>query len=86
MVPEGKTPVAEHMGGQTPVDTDDGGRIQFGPQPNTTPETHVALDSGRPPLPNEGGEPTPPVTLVHLEVDCWKRYDVLPLLKNTVLL
>ena len=67
MVPEGDTTVAEHMGEQTPMDTDYGGRIQFGPQPNTSPEAHVAPDSGRPPLSREGGEPTPPVTSVHLE-------------------
>ena len=48
VVPEGKTPVAEHMGGQTPMDTDDGGRIQFGPQLKTAPETQVVLDSGSP--------------------------------------
>ena len=31
VVPKGKTPVTEHMGGHTPMDTDDGGHIQFGP-------------------------------------------------------
>ena len=31
VVPEGETPVAEHMGKKTPMDTDDGGRSQFGP-------------------------------------------------------
>ena len=51
---EDKTPVDEHMGGKTPMDTDDGGRIQFGPQPNTAPETQVAQDSGRRPPLNEG--------------------------------
>ena len=65
VVPKGKTSVAEHMGGQTPMDTNDGGRIQFVPQPNAAPETQVAPDSGRPPLSNEGGEPTPSVTSVH---------------------
>ena len=49
------------------MDTDDGGRIQFGPQPNKTPETQVAPDLGRPPLSNEEGKPTPPVTSIHLE-------------------
>ena len=48
--PEGETSVAKHIGEQTPMDTDYGGRIQFGPQPNTAPEAHVAPDSGRLPL------------------------------------
>lgn len=67
MVPECKTSVTEHMGGQTPMDFDDGGRIQFGPQPNIAPKTQVSLDSRRPPLSNKGGEPTTPVTSVHPE-------------------
>ena len=54
VVLEGETSVAEHMGEQTPMDTDDGGHIQFGPQPNTAPEAHVAPDSGRPPLSKRG--------------------------------
>ena len=49
------------------MDTDDGGRIQFGPQPNIAPEAHVAPDLGTLPLLKEGGEPTPPVTSVHPE-------------------
>ena len=64
---EDKTLVAEHMGGKTPMDTDDGGRIQFGPQPNAAPETQVALDSSRQPLPNEGSKPPPTVTSVQPE-------------------
>ena len=65
--PEGEASAAGHMGEQTPMDTDDGGHIQFGPQPNTAPETQVAPDSGRQPLPNEGSKPPPPVTSVHPE-------------------
>ena len=38
VVPEGQTSVADHMGGWNPMDTDDGGRIKFGPRPNTAPE------------------------------------------------
>ena len=49
------------------MDTNDGGHIQFGPQPNTVPETHMAPESGRLPLSKEGGAPTPPVTSVHPE-------------------
>ena len=66
-MPEERSPVAEHMGGKTPTHLDDEGRVQFGPQPDTAPETQVAPDSGRQPLPNEGGKPPPPVTSVHPE-------------------
>ena len=55
------------MGGRTTTDPDDGRRVQSGPQPDTAPETQVAPDSGRQPLPNEGGKPPPPVTSVHPE-------------------
>ena len=55
------------MGGKTPTDPDDEGRVQFGPQPDTTPETQVAPDSGRQPLPNKGGKAPPLVTSVHSE-------------------
>ena len=41
------------------------GRIQFGPQPNTIPETHMALESGEQPPLKEGGAPLPPVVPVH---------------------
>ena len=53
--PEGETSAAEHMGEQTAMDTDDGGHIQFGPQPNTIPETHMAPESGKQPPSKEGG-------------------------------
>ena len=46
------------------MDSDNGGRSQFGPQPNTAPETQVVPDSGRQPLPKEG-EPPVPMTSVH---------------------
>ena len=35
-VPEGETSAAGHMGEQIPMETGDGGHIQFGPQPNTS--------------------------------------------------
>ena len=66
-MPEDETPVVEHMGGMTPMRTDDGDRIQFGPQPNTALETQVAPDSGRQPLPNKGGKPPPPMTSAYPE-------------------
>ena len=36
---EGQTSVAGRMREQTPMDTEGGGRPEFGPQPETTPET-----------------------------------------------
>ena len=45
MAPEGKTSAAGHLGEQVPLETGDGGHIQYGPQPNTTPEASAALDS-----------------------------------------
>ena len=40
--PEGEASAVGHMGKQTPMDTDDGGHIQFGPQLNTVLETYTA--------------------------------------------
>ena len=48
------------------MDSDNGGRSQFGPQPNTTPETQVVPDLGRQP-PSKGGEPLVPMTSIHPE-------------------
>ena len=49
--PQGETSTAGHMGEPIPMETAKGGRIQFGPQPNTIPETHMAPESGeQPPL------------------------------------
>ncbi len=48
------------------MDSDNGGRSQFGPQLNTAPETQVVPDSGRQPLPKKG-EPPVPMTSVHPE-------------------
>ena len=53
--------------GARPTDPIDEGRVQFGPQPDTAPETQEAPDSGRQPLPSEGGKPPPSVTSVHPE-------------------
>ena len=41
------------------------GRIQFGHQTNTIPETHMASESGEQPPLKEGGAPPPPVAPVH---------------------
>ena len=48
------------------MDSNNGGRSEFGPQPNTAPKTQVVPDSGRQPLSKEG-EPPVPMTSVHPE-------------------
>ena len=65
--PECETSTAGHMGEQIPMETGDGGHIQFGPQPNTVPETCTAPESGKQPPSKEGGVPIPPVTSVQPE-------------------
>ncbi len=47
------------------METGEEGGIQFGPQPNTIPETHMAPESGEQPPLKEGGAPLPPVAPVH---------------------
>ena len=49
------------------METGDGGHIQFGPQPDTIPETYTAPESSEQPPPKGGGVPVPPVTSVHQE-------------------
>ena len=49
------------------METGNGGHIQFGPQPNTIPETYTATESRKQPPSKEGGAPIPPVTSVHPE-------------------
>ena len=66
-VPEGETSAAEYMGEQIPMETGDGGHVQFGPQLNTVPETYTAPESGKQPPSSEGGVPIPPVTSVQPE-------------------
>ena len=63
--PQGETSTAGHMGEPIPMETGEEGRIQFGPQPNTIPETHMAPESGEQPPLKEGGAPLPPVVPVH---------------------
>ena len=55
------------MGEPTPMETGDGGHVQFGPQPNVIPETHTAPESDEQPPSKEGGAPTPPATSVNPE-------------------
>ena len=49
------------------METGDGGHVQFGPQPDTVPETYMAPESGVQPPSREGGVPIPPVTSVQPE-------------------
>ena len=63
--PQGETSTAGHMEETIPMETGEEGRIQFGPQPNTTPETHPAPESGEKPPLKEGGAPLSPVVPVH---------------------
>ena len=64
--PQGEIPDAGHMGGKTPMDSDEGGRSKFGPQSGTAPEPRVVPDSGRQPL-AKGGEPPVLMTSIHPE-------------------
>ena len=52
--PRGETSTAGHMGEPSPMETGKEGRIQFGPQPNMIPETHMAPESGEQPPLKEG--------------------------------
>ena len=55
------------MGKNAPMGTgDEGGRIQFGPQPDSISETGTAPESGTQPPSKEGGMPILPVTPVQL--------------------
>ena len=47
------------------METGEEGRIQFSPQPNMIPETHMAPESGEQPPLKEGGVPLPPAVPVH---------------------
>ena len=67
MAPEGDIPATGNMGESTPMETDDGGHAQFGPQPNITLETYTAPESGGQPPSKEGGAQIPPTTSVNPE-------------------
>ena len=64
---EGNASAAENMGGTTPMETNGGGLDQFGPQPNTIPETHMAPESSEQPPLKKGGDKIPPTTSINLE-------------------
>ena len=50
------------------MDTDGGGYLKFGPQPDTVPKTNTAPESGMQPSSTEGGAPVPPATSVQPKV------------------
>ena len=52
--PQGGTSTAGHTGESIPMETGKEGRIQFSPQPNTIPETHMAPESCEQPPLKEG--------------------------------
>ena len=86
--PEGNASAAENMGGTTPMETDDGGPDQSGPQPNTIPETHVAPESSKQPPSKEGEAPTPTATSTNPEapnplMDAL-QFNVLPSWRSTI--
>ena len=65
--PQGETSTAGHMGEPIPMQTGDRGHIQFGPQPNTVPETNAAPEPGKQPPSKGGGAPILLVTSVQPE-------------------
>ena len=65
MAPEGITSATLNMGSTYPMETDDGGPDQSGPQPNMTLETHAAPESSEQPPVKEEGAPTPPTTSIN---------------------
>ncbi|XP_073353569.1 uncharacterized protein [Aegilops tauschii subsp. strangulata] len=66
--PEDDPSAAGHLGEKAPMETGDGGHIQFDPQPDTIPETHTVPKSSEQPPPKGGGVPIPPVTSIR-----WRR-------------
>ena len=59
-VPHGDLPDPEYQGTEAPMG------FEFGPQPDTTPEPSMVLDSGRR-SPIKGGQPSVPVSSVQPE-------------------
>ena len=64
---EGETSAAGHMGKQIPMEAGGGGRVQFGPPPNTILETYMASESGVQPPSREGGAPSPSASSINPE-------------------
>ena len=49
------------------METGDRGHVQFGPQPNVAPETHMVPETEEQPSLPEGGAPTTPASSVNAE-------------------
>ena len=54
VTPQDDSSNAGHTGEKSPMETGDGVRVPFGPQPDTIPETHTAPDSSEQPPLKEG--------------------------------
>ena len=80
--PQGKISGAGHMGGENPMDYDDGRHSKSGSQPVTTPEPTKVPDSSKQSLAKEG-EPSVPMTSAQHRIICWKCFEALPSRMNT---
>ena len=67
VAPQDDSSAAGHMGEKAPMGTSSGGQVLFGPQPDTTPESYMALESRKRPCPKGGGVPVPPMTSIQPE-------------------
>ena len=65
--PEDDPSAAGNLGEKAPMETGDGGHIQFGPHLDTILETYTAPKSSEQPPSKGGGVPVLPVTSVHPE-------------------
>nr|XP_020189043.1 uncharacterized protein LOC109774690 [Aegilops tauschii subsp. strangulata] len=66
-VPKADTSASKSMGEPTPMETGDGGQVQFGPQPNVIPETYTVPEIEEQPSLPEGGAPTTPASSINAE-------------------
>ena len=65
--PDGDIIATGNMGESSPVQTDGGGHVQFGPQLNVISETYMVSESSGQPPSKEGGAQIPPATSVNPE-------------------
>ena len=84
--PEGETPIAGHQGESIPPETGEEGHIQFGPQPDSIPETEAAPESSTHPPSKEGGclFLRWPLSIQGHRIVCLERCEALPLWMSTV--
>ena len=64
VAPQDDSSVAGHMGEKAPMGTGDGGRVLFGPEPDTIPEIYAAPESSERHSPKGRNVPVLPVTSV----------------------